>query len=424
MLILIILILIYLIFLLKTAFDTKIDEEKLANKLLLSLGEILQENKDFLNENLRKNNQGMQITLNNLENQVQNKFELQNSNQELQFEKIRAQNQLLLSESLNRTQKSIQEQLNQSVRELIDLNNKNFQLLLQTNQEKLNQINLELQKRLDENFSQNLKSFQEVTHNLGQIQGTAKEMIKSTESIEKLNNIFARTSSKAFGDFSEKYLEALLREHLAIESWNSQVKIPDSEDKIDFVIFIENKKIGIDSKFPVTRYQDFLNANIHEKPTKLKEYLQEITRMAKDMYLKYYKNNFLDVLFLYLPSDSMYSEVANDPQIVGLLQKLKITACSPTTIFPLIVMIQTHQYKLSINHNAQNIIDGLTDINKNVQSFREEFRKLGDKIRQAQNNYNEANYSLDGVENNILKLKNSRNKEEETSKTELTQEIL
>jgi DNA recombination protein RmuC len=403
--------LIYLILVFKKNEQNSFKEQDLVDKISIHLNKFIQEEREVLGKKIFEGQQETSLKLNNLENHIQTKFDLQNSNQELQFEKIGNQNQVTLSNILSQTQKSILEQLSQSIHELINLNSKNFQLLLQTNQERLNQINSDLQKRLDENFNQNLKSFQEVTKNLGQIQTTAQQMIKSTESIDKLNNIFARTSSKAFGDFSEKYLEALLKEHLAPQSWKSQVKITGSDDKIDFVIYLDDKKVGIDSKFPVTRYQDFLAANPEQKALKLKEYLQEISKMAKDISNKYYKENFLDVLFLYLPSDGMYTEVVNNPQVVDFLQKLKVTACSPTTIFPLIIMIQTHQYKLNINQNAENIINGLKAVGKNVQSFREEFRKLGDKMRQAQNNYNQASHSLDGVENNILRLSSNENKE-------------
>ncbi len=47
---------------------------------------------------------------------------------------------------------------------------------------------------------------------------------------------------------------------------------------------------------------------------------------------------------------------------------------------------------------------------KNVEAFREEFRKLGDKLRQAQANYDLADRSLLNVQNEVLKLENTNPK--------------
>jgi DNA recombination protein RmuC len=348
-----------------------------------------------------------------------NYFEKQGLSQIGEFEKLKNQN----LESLTKIQNQLQERLQKSTLDLIELNktqlgklqentNRSFELLSKTNQERLNQINQDVQKRLDENFARNLKSFQEVTQNLGKLESTAQKMIDSTKSVDKLNNIFARTSSKAFGDFGEKYLESLLRENLAEKSWSDQVQIPGSQDKIDFVIYLEDKKIGIDSKFPVTKFQDFLDAEKEVKAARLKEYLQAVLKMAQDISVKYLKTNYIDALFLYLPSDSMYNEVVNNQKMVESLQKLKVIISSPATIFPLILIINQYQLKLRVSENAERIIDGLKNVSKNISGFKEEFRKLGDKIRQAQTNYDQADRNLIGVEKNILMLQSDEKLEE------------
>jgi DNA recombination protein RmuC len=309
-------------------------------------------------------------------------------------------------------QNSIQEKLNQSIQSLVEINNKNFELLNKTNQQRLDQINLDVQKKLDENFARNLKSFQEVSQNLGQIQSTAQKMIESTKSVEKLNTIFSRTSSKAFGGFAENYLESLLDENLAKDSWGKQIKVPNSNEIIDFVIYVDDRKIGIDAKFPLTKYQDYIEAEIGEREGKRKEFLRTVMAMAKEIGEKYYKNNFVDSLFLYLPSESLYNEVLDtekNQEVLEFLRKQKVSIISPNTIFPQIMLIKAYQFRLEISQNAENIVLGLKQIQKNIDSFKNEYRKLGEKIRQAQQNYDQAEKNLLGVERNILLLDQSSN---------------
>jgi DNA recombination protein RmuC len=346
--------------------------------------------------------------------QLETTFASQSQKTKQEFTELKLNNQ----ENLQNLQTNIQERLEKALANLSEINktelqklqennNKNLESLNKGNQEKLEQINTEVQKRLDENFARNLKSFQEVSNNLGQIQSTAQKMIESTKSVDKLNAIFSRTSSKAFGDFGEKYLESLLNDHLAENSWSKQFQLPFSIDKIDFVIYLGEKTIGIDAKFPATKYQDYLEADQSEKSLKLKEYLQQICQMGTEISKKYYKEPFLDTIMLYLPSDSMYNEVTSNLKVMEFLQKLKISICSPNTMLTQILLIQNFQTKLKINNNAEKIITGLSSIRKNIESFRENFRKLGEKLQQAQSNFYSAEKNLNGVENNILALENS-----------------
>jgi DNA recombination protein RmuC len=378
------------------------ERDKIQTKLI--------ENFSLNQEKIQKIESNLENFLKQNEERQRSDFEKHSLNLQSQFEKLKNSN----LENLQKIQVVVTEKLEKSILNLSQVNTENFKLLNKTNQERLDQINLDVQKRLDENFARNLKSFDEVATKLGGIQSTAQKMIDSTKSIDKLNNIFARTSSQSFGNFGEQYLESLLRENLADGSWSKQVLVPNSNNKIDFLIRIEGKKIGIDSKFPLTKYQDFLNAeNSQERSKFLKEYLKSVLSMAKDISNKYLEVDFVNVLFLYLPSDSMYNEVVNNTDVVNALQKLKVTPVSPATIFPLILIISQYQFKMQVTESADNIIQGLSHIRKNIDSFKDEFRKLGDKIRQAQDNYDKADKSLMGVEKNIYLLENTKRANEQ-----------
>lgn len=286
-------------------------------------------------------------------------------------------------------------QLQESNRAAIDTLNK-------INQQKLDQMNLDIQKRLDENFAQNLKSVQEVSQKLGQMEQTAVKIIDSTKSVDKLNDIFSRTSSKSFGGFAESYLKTLLEEHLSSGIWQEQVKVTGSGDVIDFRIEIGNKKIGIDSKFPLTRYQDYLDAPELERKARLRDYLKSIELMAKDISSKYYKNGFVDTLLLYLPSDSMYLEAINDHALCETLAKLKVSCISPNTILPMLTLINSYHLKQQVTEQAEFIISGIKKIRDNVAAFQDEFRKLGEKLRLAQDNYDKAERNIISVQRTVV----------------------
>jgi DNA recombination protein RmuC len=310
----------------------------------------------------------------------------------------------LQARTMSEIQQRIQTQLTEAVNQINQQNKLNFDTLAKTNHEKLTQIQGEVDKRLTQSFEQHLKSFETVNKNIGEMQSTAQKMMDSTKSIDKLNTIFDRTNSKGFGQFSETYLESLLSQHLNVKDWQKQVSVPGSNDKIDFVISIGDKKIGIDSKFPITRYQDYIDSPSENKQQLLKEFFKSVQLMATDISKKYLQPGFVDTLLMFLPSDGMYSDIVNNQDMMNQLHKLKVTPISPATLFPIIVIVNSYEFRLKVNENAEMIMKGLQGVRKNVDSFREEFRKLGDKIRQAGENYDKADRNLIGLQNNILKL--------------------
>jgi DNA anti-recombination protein RmuC len=147
--------------------------------------------------------------------------------------------------------------------------------------------------------------------------------------------------------------------------------------------------------------------------------LNAVLFMAKEINTKYNKNNFVDHLMMYLPSDSMYNEVINDSKTVQELHKLHITPISPVTIFPVIVNIQIYQQQKFVNDHAIDMMKGLKQIHINILAFQDEFRKLGDKLRQAQTNYDSADRSLSVVSKEIRMLETTTELESTETKVEL-----
>jgi DNA anti-recombination protein RmuC len=277
-----------------------------------------------------------------------------------------------------------------------------FDQIYEANNKKLNDIQVEIERRLNENLANNLKSFKEVSNDLGAMRETAKTMIDSTSSIDKLNKIFERTASKSFGGFSEKYLEQILEYHLK-GLWKSQVQVKDGKEIIDYAIEFDDISIGIDSKFALTSYNDYQNAEDEYKQQKLKDYLSMIRTMATSISSKY--GGYFHHLLMFIPSDSMYNEVANDQITMDKLHRLRIVVVSPTTILSVIYAISMVKDKIAINNNAHTIQDYLLKVEKSIGKFREEYDKLGRKLKEAQDVYDKSSNHVSQVELQIGKVK-------------------
>ncbi|GAB4149459.1 MAG: hypothetical protein OHK0017_13530 [Patescibacteria group bacterium] len=396
-------------------FDTQQEQTKSINTTINGLEQRFGEIQVKLNQTLTDEMYKVQqLQLQSL-SETKAKLQEQIQEQKVQSQQIQLKNQ----ESIVNLQTLIREQLSRAVQDLMHTNTQNFSVLAKANEDKLSIIQGEVEKKLGESLKQNLQSFNQINQNLGQMEAKASQMIEATKSIDKLNNIFARGGSKVVGDFGEKYLENMLDEHLNQRNWKKQASFDGSPEKIDFIVSLGDKQIGIDSKFPATRYQAYLEADITQKPKALKEFLTTVKEMATDISKKYIGPGKLETVLLYLPGDAMYIEVVNDNSTMESLTKLKVTPISPTTLFPIILTVLTYEHRLFVNEHAEEIIEGLKTIKKNILSFREEFRKLGTKIDQAKQNFETASRDLKGVEVTIESLESAEDK-----KTELTQTII
>ncbi len=278
-----------------------------------------------------------------------------------------------------------------------------FDAIYDSNAKKLIEIQDEIGKRMDENLANNLRSFQEVSHKLGEMSKTAQVMIDSTSSIDKLNRIFDRTASKSFGGFSEKYLESILETHLK-GLWQSQVMVKQGQEAIDFVITLDDITIGIDSKFPLTTFLDFDEASKDQKEEKLKTYIAKIRDMATDIQSKY--GTHFTHLMLYIPSDVMYNEVACNQQLLDKLHKQKIIVISPVTMMTVIYAIAHMRDKIALNDSAHKMQEYLGFVDKALNRFQEEYDKLGKKLDEAKKSYDNSTSQVHKITSQITKVRN------------------
>jgi DNA anti-recombination protein RmuC len=286
----------------------------------------------------KKQNENLFQTLSEI-GKIQTQIQLHIQAQETEFVKLKAQNAEAINifatdfrKELSQTSNSLIIANNSQIVKLQESNQRSFEQLSSQNQIQLGEINNQVQARLDQNFAQHLKSFEAVSQSVGKVQALAQNMIDSTSSIEKLNQIFAKTASKSYGNFGEEYLENILQEHLPKSLWNKQVLVVGGKEKIDFTIKMDDKTIGIDSKFPVGAYEQYIETG------DAKQFYNSVQKMATEIAQKYH--TISDQLLMFFPSDSMYVLVTQNLDLMTKLQKMCISPVSPATFFPFIMTMK------------------------------------------------------------------------------------
>jgi DNA anti-recombination protein RmuC len=366
--------------------------------LLMNLAKNINEKLDNANEKQTQNSFQVKEILNNQSTESREK--IFSSLREIQGD---------VSKTINDALFNMQKSNSFELDKIANQSKLSFEQIYEANNKKLSDIQTEIERRLNENLANNLKSFNEVSQKLGEMSKTAQVMIDSTASIDKLNRIFDRTSAKSFGGFSEKYLESLLDTHLK-NLWKSQVMIKGSGEAIDFVIELDEVSIGIDSKFPLTAFCDYDEAEEHIKDSKLKEYIAKIKNMATDISSKY--GGHFTHLLLYIPSEIMYNEVAKNQQLMDKMHNLKVVPVSPISMMSVIYAIAQLKDKLELNESAQLIQKRLNEVAQALSKFQEEYDKLGKKLNEAQNLHSSSSNRMNRLSTSINSIRQLEPQEE------------
>lgn len=243
----------------------------------------------------------------------------------------------------------------------------------------------------------------DVNTRLGQIQNMTSTTNKEiANSVSQLNKVLANVKQR--GVFAEMQLENILE--ISVRGmYEKNVKPnPRSKNIVEFAIKVPNEKdngftwLPLDSKFPLDRYIDFVNAfesnDADLIESKRKELIKEIDRQATKI-----KNLYVDVphttpfAIMYLATEGLYIEAVNDKN--GLMEKLQqrgIMLAGPSTIIALCNALFMGFNSVKINKEAgeiskifNNMKSDICKFNKNFSDMEKGIKKTNDALLDAKN---------------------------------------
>ncbi|WP_185864557.1 DNA recombination protein RmuC [Blattabacterium cuenoti] len=285
---------------------------------------------------------------------------------------------------------------------------------------KLTEKNLEdIKKNVNEKLQNSLnlhlgKSFEIIGNQLFFLQeglGEMKILAKDVGDLKRtLNHV------KICGSFSEMQLSMLLEQILSPDQYASNVvtksntnfivefaiKLPGMGGKGDNVVWLP-----IDVKFPKETYEKVQNA--YRKGDKknieisIKNMESVIKKMAKDIKDKYIDPpNTTDFAILFLPFEGIYAEIVkNSGLLEQLLRKYKTVITGPSTLAAVLNSLQIGFRTLAIQKRT-------SEVWKVLETVKQEFKKFGILLHQAQDKLQGASKDIDtllGVRSHLMEKK-------------------
>jgi len=294
----------------------------------------------------------------------------------------------LLNKKLSRTQenstlvewlKSMQTSLegtNQTISEALRSTNKNISdTLLKSNQA--------INERLD-NTGQYIS---QVAKEIGQMSEIGRSMKDLQEFLK---------SPKLRGNIGEEVLKDLIAQILPKNSFHLQYSFKSGE-KVDAALKTDAGLLPIDSKFPMENFQKMIRAqNEQEKEKFKKTFVTDVKKHIKSISRKYIlpEEGTMDFALMYIPSEPVYYEIANIPDLTDFARQSRVYPVSPTTFYAHLQTILLSFEGKKIESRSKEVFRLLRAIQKDYEKTQNVISVLGKHIGNAYSQMANVNQSF------------------------------
>lgn len=243
-------------------------------------------------------------------------------------------------------------------------------------------------KLLQENTKQLNDRLDTAARVIGDLQKNVGEMSEVGRGIKSLQEFLQ--SPKLRGNIGEQVLRDMIGQTFPKNSFHLQYSFK-SGMKVDAVLKTDAGLLCIDSKFPMEQF-----AAIHKGETDgdraraRREFIADVKKHVNDISKKYIlpEEGTMDFALMYIPSESVYYEMANMEELMEYARKQRVYPVSPNTLYAhLQVLLLSFQGK-DLEQKSREVFRLLRAIQKDYGKVEEQLGVLG---RHVHNAYNAVN---------------------------------
>ena len=238
------------------------------------------------------------------------------------------------------------------------------------------------------NITDQLKVVGEIGKKLGELHETAKQIQEIGKDISSLEELFK--SPKIRGEMGEIMLENLLSNVLPKDMFEAQYRFQGDNEPVDFIIKIEDKKVPIDSKFPIDKFRDYIkDPNNQRTESAFRKALKDNIDSIAQKYIRPQEGTY-NFALMYIPAENIYYEAIINEDIYKYAMKKNVFPVSPNTLYIYLQAIIYGLKGLQIEKEAENFLKKLDGIKQKFEVVEKSFSTLGIHINNAASKYTET----------------------------------
>jgi len=269
----------------------------------------------------------------------------------------------------------------------------------------------EFHQRLEQIYGDEAKERRSLSHQV-------KSLVEANHQLSQEADHLARAlrgSAKTQGTWGELILETVL-ENSGLrrgEEYDVQESHRSDEGKLlrpDVVVHLPNHRhIIIDAKVSLNAYNDYCNSaeNDNVREIALKQHLNSVRNHIKELSARHYQALYgtqpLDFVLMFVPIEPAFLlALQHDPELQQFAWKNNILFVCPSTLLFALRMVSQLWRQEAQNRNTLEIAKCGGELYDKLTAFVSDLQKLGDRLRQAQEHFNDAQKKLAGGKKSVI----------------------
>ncbi len=292
-------------------------------------------------------------------------------------------------------------------RKFAEQNKENLGVLLNPLNEKIK----DFQKKVEEVYDKESK----LRFSLAE---QVKELVEANKKVsEEASNLAKalKSESKTAGNWGEMILESILEKSGLVKGreYFLQEAGRNEEGRLlypDVVVKYPGERfVVIDSKVSLNAYERYQSsADKTKQEQAIKEHLrsvkEHIASLGSKNYQSLYDLRSLDFTMMFVPIEPAYLlAVSADPELWNFAYEKRILLISPTNLIAALKMIESMWRQEYIGRNAIEIAKRGGDMYDKFVAFVEDLEKVGNRIKDTQNSWDNAMNKLTTGKGNLIK---------------------
>ena len=265
-----------------------------------------------------------------------------------------------------------------------------MELMNQANEHRLEQMQALVTDKLDNKLSE---SFRTVN---GQLEGVHRglgEMRELATGVADLQRMLGGVKTR--GVWGEVQLKALLEQLFAPGQVAQNAAIPEgSQTRVEFALRIPagegERLLPIDAKFPQEDYLRLVEASeagdaeqARRCGMQLERAVMEQARRIHDKYIR--PPQTTDFAVMFLPTESLYAEVARREDLIGRVQeKYRVLVSGPATLCALLTSVQLGIRSVTLEKRSGEVLAMLSGMKQDFAGFDAAVQRMRQRLTQAE----------------------------------------
>jgi DNA recombination protein RmuC len=256
-------------------------------------------------------------------------------------------------------------------------------------------------KVLLDSLQKNTQSLNERLDNaarvISQVQKNLGEMSEVGRGIRSLQEFLQ--SPKLRGGLGEEVLREMIGQTFPKNAFHLQYSFK-SGFKVDAVLKTEAGLLCIDSKFPMENFNKMYKAETEaERASAKKAFAADVKKHIEDISKKYIlpEEGTMDFALMYIPSESVYYEAVNIPELTSLARRLRVYPVSPNTLY-------AHLQVLLLSFEGKELETKSREVFRLLRAMQKDYSKVDDNLGILQKHLNNAYNMMGSVVSSFAQL--------------------